>query len=283
MRGDGLSAFQAVRGPRPVISPLIDQITALLITYDEAPNVERVLARLDWAKRIVVVDSGSTDGTLDILAAHHLVDVHHRPFDTFAAQCNFGLSLIDTEWTLSLDADYVLSIELVEELRVLADDGTAAGYRARFIYDDYGRPLRASLYPPRTVLHRRNRARYRNEGHGHRVTIDGPVGSLGGAIHHDDRKPLSRWLSSQARYAQSEAEHLLSSPSEELSLIDRVRRLAWPAPLLALPYTLFVKRCVLDGAAGWHYALQRLLAELTIALAIIDRRLAAKVGSAPKI
>lgn len=257
-------------------APIIDRTTPLLITLDEAPNIERVLAPLDWAGRIVVVDSGSTDGTLELLAAHARVEVHHRPFDDFAAQCNFGLSRIDTEWVLSLDADYVLSRNIVDELHGLEDDGTTAGYYARFIYEVYGRPLRASLYPPRAVLYRRNRAQYRNEGHGHRVTIDGPVGSLAGAIHHDDRKPLTRWMNSQTRYAQREADHLLASPVAELGLIDRIRRRAWPAPLLILPYTLLVKRCLFDGTAGWYYALQRLLAEIAIALAVVDRRLSAR-------
>ncbi len=259
---------------------LVDRTTPLLLTFDEAPNIERVLAPLAWANRIVVVDSGSTDGTLQLLAANQRVEVYHRPFVDFAAQCNFGLSLIDSEWVLSLDADYVLSANLVDELHSLEDDGSLAGYRARFIYEVYGRPLRASLYPPRTVLYRRTRARYRNEGHGHRVKIDGPVGELRGTISHDDRKPLTRWMSSQTRYAQREADHLLAAPAAELGLIDRMRRLAWPAPLLALPYTLFVKRCILDGTAGWYYALQRLLAEIAIALSIIDRRLeAAKAGN----
>jgi glycosyltransferase involved in cell wall biosynthesis len=259
-----------------VIERLIDYTTPLLITFDEAPNIQRVLAQLDWAKRIVVVDSGSTDGTLELLAAHNRVEVHQRSFDDFASQCNFGLSLVDTDWILSLDADYVLSNALVEELRGLEDDGTTAGYCARFIYEIYGRPLRASLYPPRTVLYRRIRARYQNEGHGHRVMIDGPVRSLRGTICHDDRKPLARWLSSQARYAQREAEHLLASRVSELAWIDRLRRLGWPAPLLIVPYTLILKGCLLDGAPGWYYALQRLLAETAIALALLDRRLALK-------
>ena len=46
---------------------MFDQITPLVITYNEAANIERTLRKLNWAQRIVVVDSGSTDGTLDIM------------------------------------------------------------------------------------------------------------------------------------------------------------------------------------------------------------------------
>ena len=51
--------------------------------------------------------------------------------------------------------------------------------------------------------------------------------------------------------------------------------MGWPAPIAALLYVLFVKRCILDGWPGWYYALQRLFAETLLALEILDRRIAA--------
>ena len=114
----------------------------------------------------------------------------------------------------------------------------------------------------------------RNEGHGHRVTIDGPVRWLAGPIIHDDRKPLSRWFLSQKQYAGIEADHLLASPASSLHRADRVRLMAWPAPILVFFYALLVKGCILDGWAGWLYVLQRTLAELMIAIEIVNRRLA---------
>ena len=66
-----------------------DTVTPLLITFNEIQNIGRMLAKLDWARRIVVIDSGSTDGTLGILAKDPRIEVVHRPFDSFAEQCNF--------------------------------------------------------------------------------------------------------------------------------------------------------------------------------------------------
>src|SRR5262249_57388185 len=86
-----------------------EQITPLIITLDEAPNIGRTLDKLGWARRIVVVDSGSTDGTLELLRGYPQVDVVQHPFADFAAQCNFGLTQVATNWVLSLDADYELS------------------------------------------------------------------------------------------------------------------------------------------------------------------------------
>ena len=255
-----------------------DTVTPLLITFNEIQNIERTLAKLDWARRIVVIDSGSTDGTLEILAKDPRIEVVHRPFDSFAEQCNFGLSHVRTDWVLSLDADYELSEDFVSELARLAPTPEDTGYRAAFVYRIHGHALRGTLYPPRTVLYRVGGARYENEGHGHRIRLQGRISNLKGVIYHDDRKPLSRWLASQLRYAAREASHLLEAPRERLGRVDRIRLMGWPAPILVLGYVLFAKGAVLDGKAGWFYAFQRLLAEVLLALELLDRRLSAAQG-----
>jgi glycosyltransferase involved in cell wall biosynthesis len=220
-----------------------------------------------------VIDSGSTDETLKILQTYSQVEVLHHPFRDFASQCNFGIAQITTPWVLSLDADYELSDSLVKELQLLAPAKETVGYRAQFVYRIHGRPLRGSLYPPRIVLYRKDQAIYRNEGHGHRVSVSGTVLPLASPIYHDDRKSLAHWFALQQRYARQEAEHLVSSDRTVLSRTDRLRLAAWPAPLAVVFYTLLIKGCLLDGWAGWFYALQRVLAEILIALEIMNKRL----------
>src|SRR5262245_23537543 len=111
---------------------MIEDITPLVITYNEEPNIARTLKRLVWARRIVVIDSGSTDKTLDIIRGYPQAEVIYRKFDDFATQCNFGISQIKTSWVLSLDADYELSDPLLTEFHSLQPKETTSGYRARF-------------------------------------------------------------------------------------------------------------------------------------------------------
>jgi hypothetical protein len=257
---------------------MFDLITPMIITYNEEANLQRVLDRLTWAKRILIIDSGSTDRTLEIARLCPQAEVIHHPFSDFASQCNFGLAQVETPWVLSLDADYELSAQLVDEIKHLDPDPGLAGFSTRFIYRVYGRALRGTLYPPRVVLYRKDEARYENEGHGHRVKIDGRTQMLGGAIFHDDRKPLTRFVNSQQRYARDEAKYLSAVRTEPLSRTDKIRRSGIAAPILVLFYTLIARGCLLDGLAGWHYALQRLIAESLIALELIDQRLQARLS-----
>ena len=259
---------------------ITDLTTAMVLTYNEGPNLQRCLDRLRWVPRILIIDSGSTDETLDIARQYPQVEIVERPFDDFATQCNFGLARIDSRWVLSLDADYELSGALVAEMATLREDDVA-GYSVAFIYHVNGRRLRGSLYPPRVVLYRRDGATYRNEGHSHRVVIAGRAGTLRGKILLDDRKPFSRWFASQQQYATREAGYLLSAPRADLGRADRVRLMGWPAPILVFLYTLIVKRCAFDGWAGWLYVLQRTLVEMLIALEIADYRLRSTRKSSP--
>jgi glycosyltransferase involved in cell wall biosynthesis len=254
---------------------MLEQITPLILTYNEAPNLARTLEPLRWAREIVVVDSFSDDETLAIAARFSQVRVFQRKFDVMERQWNYALQEtgIQSEWVLALDADYVVTPELVEELKALAPPPDVSGYQARFTYCIGGRPLRGSAYPPVTVLYRRNKAVYCQDGHTQRVIVTGEVRDLQAHIRHDDRKPLSRWFRSQDAYAQQEADKLAQATSPGFN--DRLRRLRWLAPFLVFFYCLFVQRNILDGRAGLFYAFQRMLAETMLSLRLLEQDLGA--------
>jgi glycosyltransferase involved in cell wall biosynthesis len=261
----------------------LTQVTPVILSFNEAPNIARILAKLQWAKEVVVVDSGSTDQTVEILDTFSNVRCVHRPFDSHANQWNFAIkdTSISTEWVLALDADYLLSDSLVAEMDALNPLNNVDGYETAFLYCIFGKPLRGTLYPPVTTLYRLRGARYVQDGHTQRIKILGAVQRLSGRIWHDDRKPLSRWLASQVKYADQEAALLLSKPVSELRIQDRLRRLMVITPWLVPLYCMTVGRGALDGWAGIYYALERGVAEAVLALKLLEARLAARKDQSP--
>lgn len=249
---------------------IIDEITPLILTFNEAPNISRTLKQLIWAKRIVVIDSYSTDETLDIIKSYPQVEIFQRKFDTHTAQWNYGLKKIQSEWVLSLDSDYILSKELIEEIRLISLNVDIDGYFINFQYCVFGKALRGTILPPRQALFRHSKAIYVDDGHTQLLQLDGKQDELKFCIYHDDRKPLSRWLKSQDKYMIIEAEKLLNTPNYELSLGDRIRKQTLLAPFVILFYCLVIKAGILDGKAGWYYAFQRMLAEILLTIRMME-------------
>jgi glycosyltransferase involved in cell wall biosynthesis len=248
------------------------EITPVVLTWNEAPNLKRCLEALTWAGEILVLDSGSTDETEAIARSFPNVRWLVRPFDDHTSQWNHALDATNTDWILSLDADYVTPIPFTSEVESLREGPVA--WRAGFRYLIHGRPLRACLYPPRSLLFKRTSCRYKQDGHTQLLDVNGEVDALTSVFDHDDRKPLSRWISSQYKYAALEAEKLSGlSANDSLRIQDQLRRWIVPAPFVTLIYTLFVKGAVWDGWPGICYTFQRVLAEMMLSLCLLERKI----------
>jgi glycosyltransferase involved in cell wall biosynthesis len=254
---------------------ILDQITPLILTYNEAANIGRTLEQLRWANRIVVVDSFSNDETLDVVSGFPQVSLFQRHFDTHQAQWNFALQQtgITSEWVLALDADYVLTEECIAELASLVPAAGTQGYSANFVYCINGRRLKSGVYPPVTILYRRARASYLQDGHTQRLVLNGSTEKLAAPILHDDRKPLKQWFQAQIRYTELEARKLLTTEWKALAWRDRIRRWHVVAPTAMLFHCLVIRGGMLDGWPGLYYAFQRSLAELMLSLRLLDNKL----------
>jgi glycosyltransferase involved in cell wall biosynthesis len=246
----------------------LSAITPMILTYNEAPNIERTLSRLVWAKQVVIVDSFSSDATPVLARKFSNVRFFQRKFDTHASQWNFALRE-------ALDADYVLTDDFLQELRWMDPRSNVNGFRASFRYCIGGKPLRASLYPPVTVLYRRGFACYEQLGHTQKIVVHGRIQDMKSPIWHDDRKSFSHWLNAQKKYMQLEVKRLKSGNSH-LRWTDQLRQLRVIAPLGVFFYCLLGKGLILNGVPGFVYAGQRTIAEALLSFYLIKSDLGGK-------
>jgi glycosyltransferase involved in cell wall biosynthesis len=248
---------------------MIKQITPLILTYNEENNINRTLEKLKWASKIIVIDSYSTDKTLEILSQYPQVEVFPRKFDTHATQWNYGLEKVATEWVLSLDADYIVTDALITEIKNLSPNFSIDGYFAKFKYCVFGKPLRGTILPPRQILFRKDKAIYIDDGHTQLLNNQGKSSQLSAYIHHDDRKPIDRWFLSETKYSVLEAEKLLNTPQNELDLGDKIRMQKLLAPIIVPLYYLILKGGILDEWRGCYYVFQRIVAEILLSMRLI--------------
>ena len=246
-------------------------ITPIILTYNEEENIERTLSKLSWAERIVVVDSFSNDQTIKILKNHSNVEICQRVFDSHEKQWNFALEQVRTKWVLSLDADYLVSDELVKEIGLISDNKEEEGFwvELKFCVDEV--PLKCSVLPPRIVLFQKSKATYYQNGHTQTLKLDGKVGYLKGYIYHDDRKSFKEWLCSQEKYSDLEIEKLFQTDYNKLKIADKIRKLVMLLPLVIPVYILLFKGGIFDGRRGIYYAYLRTYYEAMLSFKVLKR------------
>jgi glycosyltransferase involved in cell wall biosynthesis len=251
---------------------MLDHITPVLLTYNEEPNIARTLSRLAWAKDIVVVDSGSTDATLAILRNNPAVRIFSRAFDTHANQWRYAVeeTNIATDWILRLDADYQIDDALIAEMACLDPKAPISAYRFGFTYCIFSRELVSSLYPANTLLFRKGFFSVRDRWHTEAWDVRGPISTLNARVLHDDRKPVSHWLSAQSRYMQIELGRMAANQG---GLSHWLRHTPPLMPFAVFIYCLFGKGLIFNGRAGIFYALQRMVAEAILSLLVLEQKL----------
>lgn len=139
-------------------------VSVVILTKDEAENLPGCLATLKWARQVLVIDSGSSDGTA-ALARRLGAEVHVNPWPGFTAQRNFGLTKCEQPWVLSVDADERIGADLLQGIRdLLAAGPQRPGYRVREVNLYFGRWLRhGGIYPgEHMIFFRRQGARYQS-------------------------------------------------------------------------------------------------------------------------
>jgi glycosyl transferase family 2 len=220
-------------------------LSVAIITRNAASQLEGCLASVAFAEEVVVVDSGSTDGTVE-LAARHGARVIRKEWLGFGPQKQFAVDSAKHDWVLCVDADEALSPELrvsiVAELRAPRGWVYAMPRCNRFL----GRWLRhGEGYPDWCVrLFHRKHARWGNETVHEKVSTEQPVLRLRGDLLHDSAESLERYLDKQNRYTSLQAESLRAAGRRA-----SVLQLAF-SPLLRFIKFYVLRLGFLDGVPG---------------------------------
>lgn len=274
-------------------------VSILIFTLNEESNLHHCLDSLDWCDDIVVVDSFSTDETIEICRRRKIRLVQHA-FAGFGSQRNWALHEIPLshEWVLILDADERVPRDLAVELNRLAETSPdhIGAYRLKRRFFLWGRWLRySSLYPTWVVRFlRRSRVRYVNRGHSETQEVQGVIGEIKGYLIDENHKTLETWFERQSRYSQQEAKFEIDNEDaavswSELISTDPLRRrvvfkqIAGRLPFRGFLYFLycyFIRLGFLDGKDGFMFCRMKAVYQSMIAINKYDHR---KKRSAEKI
>lgn len=225
-------------------------IGVLIITRNEETNIERCVSSVRFARDIVVVDSESTDATVEkarSMGARVIV----QPWLGYSAQKQFALDALETEWVLWIDADEEVSDSLrVEIEHRLSTAPRASGFRVPRMVHYLGRWVRhGGWYPdPKLRLFRRTCARFDGRLVHEGVMVDGDISELRGPLFHYPYRDVDHHAEKVEQYARLGAEQLRRD-GRVPTWIDR--HLRPPARFVRM---WILKAGFLDGAAGWHAA-----------------------------
>jgi len=229
----------------------MDAVSAVLVTRNEAANIEEALRSLSWADEIVVVDCGSNDGTPDI-CRRYTSGVFHREWTGYVDQKNFAVQKASHYWIFSLDADERPSPDLVREIQSLRSSGfVCAGYRIPRVAFFMGRWLRHGDWYPDYQLRLFDRRRGLWQGgrvHESVKLQDGKPGLLKGELHHFSYRCHSDYLKRLESYTS-----LAAADYHDRGIRANSAKLLFD-PLVTFLKAYCLKLGCLDGLPGFMAA-----------------------------
>jgi glycosyltransferase involved in cell wall biosynthesis len=269
----------------------LTNLSILILTRDEEANLPQALASVTgWASAVFVLDSGSTDRTMEIAKVQG-AKVFTHAFENYASQRNYALKElpIETEWVMFLDADEWLPEDLKSEITaVVASRPRENGFFVAYKLMWMGKWIRRGYYPTWLMRLFRNATAVCGErGVNEHVQVEGETGYLKHPFIHEDRKGISSWIEKHDRYADLEAKLLLERgrggagrlAGSQAQRKQWIRANVWyRLPPLVRPFLYFFYRYVLrggflDGRAGlsFHF-LQALWYQMLIDIKYLEMK-----------
>ncbi|MSQ59254.1 MAG: glycosyltransferase family 2 protein [Betaproteobacteria bacterium] len=226
-------------------------ISVIVITKNEEAAIGRCLESVKWASEIVVLDSGSTDRTVEI-CRRYTAKVHvSEDWPGFGPQKNRALDLATSDWVLCLDADEWVSDKLRDEIqRAVASPGNEVAFRIPRLSSFCGRYIRHSgWWPDRVIrLFKRGHARFTDLLVHENMNVSGTIGALREPLMHESFTDLEDVLDKMDRYSTASAK-MLHAQGKRAGLRSAVLRGLW-----AFIRTYFLRAGFLDGRHGFMLA-----------------------------
>lgn len=190
----------------------LTKITAIIPTYNEESNIQRALDSVYFADEIIVIDSFSSDKTVEIVKQSKAI-LLQRKFDDFSKQKNYAINKATNDWVFLLDADEILTKKL--ELEVLKTINSDTKYVAFYIYRNFffkKKKLKYSGWQRDKVirLFKKSESTYKGKVH-EEIETTSEVGFLSERINHYSYKNYKSYRNKLKVYAKLQAEELLES------------------------------------------------------------------------
>lgn len=243
-------------------------ISVVIIAKNEAARIEGCLKSVSWADEIVVVDSGSTDSTLEV-AGRHTDKIHELPWRGFGPQKQAAVELASHDLILNVDCDEHVTPELADEIRRIAQSQTVcAGYtvpRRTFLGNSEIR--HCGWYPDRTIrLFDRTRAAFSEDLVHERVLVKGPTADCVHHLLHFSFTGFSDMLRKMNSYTDLGAEQL-SASGRRANYFDITIR-----PLHAFIRTYLFYFGFLDGFAGYAVSVSNAVSVFAKYVKLLERQ-----------
>jgi glycosyltransferase involved in cell wall biosynthesis len=228
----------------------MNSLTLIVITKNEAGNIERCLASVPFAHQKVVVDSGSSDSTVEIASRVGAEVVQTVDWPGFGPQKNRALNLARCDWVLSLDADEYLSEELQREICLVLASSEFKAFRLPRSSSYCGQFMRHSGWAPDYVtrLFRRDCARFSDDVVHEQLIVTGKVGTLRAKLMHESFKTVEDVLYKLNAYSTAGARKMHQA-GQRASLSQAVLKGCW-----AFLRTYVFRLGFLDGRKGFLLA-----------------------------
>jgi glycosyltransferase involved in cell wall biosynthesis len=220
-------------------------LSVAIITLNAASQLEACLQSARFAEEIVVVDSGSTDGT-QALAERYGARVIAQDWLGFGPQKQFAVDAAQHDWVLCLDADERVTPALQASIELALQNPSAAAFRFPRCNRFLGRYLRhGEGYPDWSLrLFDRRQARWSNDAVHEKIETKSHVASLPGDLQHDSAESLANYLSKQNRYTTLAAEMALAAGKR--ASFGRIAL----SPLIRFVKFYFIRQGFRDGLPG---------------------------------